>query len=358
MRAWNRAKLLWAYLTRKSKLNALPVEYIVETTAKCNIYCPMCPRETHKQPKADMADDIFDSLIRQAADSAEHMMLIGLGEPFMDPKIYDRIEFCHRHSVSTLLSTNGTFLDDQAADRLLRSPLEQITFSFDGAQKESFEFYRKGAKFEKVRDNFVRFARMKEERRSNLQIVAQMIRMERNAGEVGEFLKFWSAIPGVDQVRIKEDETNMLRPEAGHGGEDWKHPCHYLWRGPMYVKQNGDVFPCCQAYIMAGDASAVGNLERSSLEEIWNSDEMQRMRRLHVAGRAGEIDVCARCCTTIPHALLVVGSLLLHGKTVRRLLPLVERLTYLSKLPRGLLKPPQAVARRDELVQIETAKKS
>ena len=54
MRAWNRAKLLWGYLRRQSKLNALPVEYIVETTAKCNLYCPMCPRETHPQPKEDM----------------------------------------------------------------------------------------------------------------------------------------------------------------------------------------------------------------------------------------------------------------------------------------------------------------
>jgi hypothetical protein len=109
---------------------------------------------------------------------------------------------------------------------------------------------------------------------------------------------------------------------------------------------------------MAGDESAVGNLERQSLASIWNSDEMERMRRLHVQGRAGEIDVCARCCTTIPHKALVVGSLLLHGKTVRRLLPVVERLTYLSKLPRALLKPPQAVAPKpEELVQIETAKK-
>jgi radical SAM protein with 4Fe4S-binding SPASM domain len=359
MRAWNRAKLLWAYLTRQSKLNALPVEYIVETTAKCNIYCPMCPREVYPQPKADMSDAVFERLVRESGKTAEHMMLIGLGEPLLDPKIYERIEFCHRHSVSTLLSTNGTLLDEKAAARLLDTPLEQLTFSFDGAKKESFELYRKGAKFEKVRENFVRFARMKKERGSNLQIVVQMIRMEKNAGEVDEFLKFWSAVPGVDQVRIKEDETNMLRPDAGHDGSEWQHPCHYLWRGPMYVKQNGDVFPCCQSYIMGGDASVVGNLQESPLEEIWNSDEMQRMRRLHVAGRAGEIDVCAKCCTTIPHPALVVGSLVLHGKTVRRLLPIVERLTYLSKLPKSLLKPPQAAARTTEetLVQI-SAKKS
>ncbi len=341
MRAWNRAKLLWGYLAGRPKLNALPVEYIVETTAKCNLYCPMCPRESHPQPKADMSEDVFEKLVRQAGRSAEHMMLIGLGEPFMDPHIFDRIEFCHRHSISSLLSTNGTFLDEKLSARVLDSPLEQITLSFDGAKKETFEFYRKGAKFEKVRDNFVRFARMKKERGSRLQIVVQMVKMDGNAGEVDEFIRFWSALPGVDQIRIKADETNLLKPDSLHEAGDWKHPCHYLWRGAVYVKQNGDVYPCCQSYML--DGAPLGNLENQPLQQIWDSASMQEMRRLHASGRGGEVEMCARCCTTIPHPALVVGSLMLHGKTVRRMLPLVERLTYFSKLPKRLLRPAQKV---------------
>ena len=352
MRAWNRAKLLWGYLARRSKLEAQPVEYIVETTAKCNLYCPMCPRETHKQPKEDMADDIFNRLVQESGRSAEHMMLIGLGEPFMDPKIFERIEYCERHKISTLLSTNGTFLDQRTSARLLGSPLAHITLSFDGATRESFEYYRKGARFEKVRDNFVRFARMKHERRSKMQVVVQMVRMERNAGEVEEFARFWSNVPGVDQVRIKADETNLMRPEAGHAASDWAYPCHYLWRGPMYVKHSGDVYPCCQSYML--DGKPVGRIGEQPLERMWNSDEMQRMRRLHAAGRAGEIDICSRCCTTIPHPLLVAGSLVFHGKTVRRLLPFIERLTYFSKLAGRLLNPPKPQPAKDELVQIRT----
>ena len=340
MRAWNRAKLLWGYLRRQSRLNAQPVEYIVETTAKCNLYCPMCPRETRKQPKEDMAPEIFDRLVAESGGSAEHMMLIGLGEPFLDPLIFDRIEHCARHDISTLLSTNGTLLDEAASERLLRSSIEHVTLSFDGATKESFEYYRKGARFETVRDNFVRFARMKKERGAKVQVVVQMVRMERNASEVGEFVRFWTSVPGVDQVRIKEDETNLLRPAAGHAPSDWKHPCHYLWRGPLYVKHNGDVYPCCQSYMLGG--GPVGRIGEQPLEQIWNSDQMRLMRWLHVTGRAGEIDVCSRCCTTIPHPALVVGSLLLHGRTVRRLLPLIERLTYLSRLPARLLRPPKA----------------
>jgi len=354
MRAWNRAKLLWGYLRRKETLRALPVEYIVETTAKCNLYCPMCPRETHKQPKEDMADEIFTQLVQEAGASAEHMMLIGLGEPFMDRKIFERIEYCEQHNISTLLSTNGTFLDEKTAERLLDSPLEHITLSMDGTSKESYEYYRKGAKFEKVRDNFVRFAQMKHERKASVQVVVQMVRMERNAGEVDEFLRFWSAVPGVDQVRIKEDETNLLQPDSGHIAEDWKYPCHYLWRGPMYVKHSGEVYPCCQSYMLNG--APVGNIGTEELGDIWNSDEMRRMRRLHVAGRAGEIDICSRCCTTIPHPLLVAGSLLLHGKTVRKMLPWVERLTYRSrKLPASFLQPPRR--KTEELVQISAGER-
>jgi radical SAM protein with 4Fe4S-binding SPASM domain len=354
MRAWNRFKLLWAYLRRRSDLDALPVEYIVETTAKCNIYCPMCPRETHPQPKEDMSDEVYHALIRQAGETAEHMMLIGLGEPFLDPKIFDRITACASHGISTLISTNGTLLDEKAAERLLASPLEHLTLSFDGYSKETFEYYRKGAKFERVRDNFVRFCRMKHERRSKMQVVVQMVRMDGNAGEVEDFTRFWSAVPGVDRIRVKEDETNLMRPGAGHAAGDWKYHCHYLWRGAMYVKHNGDVYPCCQSYMLDGEPA--GNLARGSLREIFNGERMRRLRKLHAEGRAAEIEMCAKCCTTIPHPLLAAGSLVFHGGTVRRLLPLVERLVYLAKLPRRWLNPPHPLAERprpEELVQIK-----
>jgi radical SAM protein with 4Fe4S-binding SPASM domain len=172
-----------------------------------------------------------------------------------------------------------------------------------------------------------------------MQVVVQMIRMERNSAEVDDFIRFWSALPGIDGVRVKEDETNLMRPSLGHAASDWKHACHYLWRGPMYVERNGDVHPCCQSYMLGGEP--VGRIGREPLTQIWNSEEVQRMRRLHVLGRAGEIDVCARCCTVIPHPALVVGSLLLHGRTVRHLLPLVERMAYFSRWGKRMLRPPR-----------------
>jgi radical SAM protein with 4Fe4S-binding SPASM domain len=183
-------------------------------------------------------------------------------------------------------------------------------------------------------------------------VVVQMVRMERNAGEVDNFMSFWSAVPGIDQIRIKEDETNLMRPDARHEAKERKHPCH-LWRGPLYVKHSGHVYPCCQSYMLGGET--VGRVGEQPLEEIWNGETMQNMRRLHAAGREGEIDVCSRCRTRIPHPALVVGSLILHGKTVRRLLPIVERLVYFSKLPKALLNPSRLVA-TPEFVQTSAGK--
>jgi len=355
MRILNRAKLLAGYLFRRTDLGrAQPVEYIVETTAKCNLYCPMCPRETYKQPKEDMPGEVFERFVAETREAAEHVMLIGLGEPFMDRAIFDRITHCEEHGIATLLSSNGTFLDEATCDRILRSPLRHITLSMDGATKETYEIYRKGAKFERVRDNFVRLCRMKHERRAPLQIVVQMIRMERTEPEIEAFLQFWRAVPGVDQIRIKADETALLDPDGGHAAADWQHPCHYLWRGAMYVKHNGDVYPCCQSYAL--DGAPVGNIGRQPMREVFNGEAMQELRRMHVAGRAGEIGMCARCRTAIPHPVLVAGSLLLHGETVRKLLPAVERLVYWSKLPGRWLKPQQSDAavreKKEDLVQI------
>jgi radical SAM protein with 4Fe4S-binding SPASM domain len=172
---------------------------------------------------------------------------------------------------------------------------------------------------------------------------------------VEDFIRFWKSVPGVDEVRIKADETNLMQPQGGHAAEEWKHPCHYLWRGPMYVKHNGDVYPCCQSYML--DMEPVGNIGREPLERIWNGEPMLRMRDAHIRGRGGEIDACSRCMTTIPHPVLVAGSLLLHGATVRKLLPWVERLVYFSRLPARLLNPPKKTlpAPAEGLVQIQPA---
>jgi len=249
---------------------------------------PDVPAGNARAAEGDMAAEIFDRLVEESGPSAEHMMLIGLGEPFLDPRIFERIEYCARHGISTLLSTNGTLLDEAMAERILSGPLESITLSFDGATKESFEFYRKGARFEKVRDNFVRFCRMKKERGARVEVVVQMVRMERNAGEVEEFTRSG----GGAGRRPGPDQGGRDQPDAPPGGPRGRRLEVSL---PLPVAR-ADVREAERRRLSllpelhAGRATGGSLASSQSIHEIWNSGEMQRMRRLHAEGRAGEIE--------------------------------------------------------------------
>ena len=137
--------------------------------------------------------------------------------------------------------------------------------------------------------------------------------------------------------------------------EDWKHPCHYLWRGPMYVKQNGDVYPCCQSYML--DGAPLGNIAEQPLGSIWNGAEMQDMRRA-ARRRAGRRDRHLR-------ALLHHDSASRRWwraaccSTARRCAGWCRWWSGWSIFPscrRKLLRPPAAAAPTQDLVQIHAVR--
>ena len=100
------------------------------------------------------------------------------------------------------------------------------------------------------------------------------------------------------------------------------------------------------------DGEPVGNIWEQPLEAIFNSDAMRR----HAPGarpgaRGGDRHVLA---LLHDHSASAAGGGQPAGPRedgCGGLLPLVERLTYCSKLPR-LLKPPVKDPRRSDLVQI------
>jgi hypothetical protein len=85
------------------------------------------------------------------------------------------------------------------------------------------------------------------------------------------------------------------------------------------------VYPC---YHIASGGEVLGNIADSSLEELWNSPRMQSLRGLHHAGRSSEDSHCATCPAARPRLPFVLGAMALRGTTVRRLVPMAEKLAH------------------------------
>ena len=167
MRAWNRAKLLWGYLARRSKLRGAAGGVHRRDHRQVQ---PVLPDVPARNPQTAQGGHGRRGLRAAGARIGRHGRAHDADRP--GRAVHGPADLrAHRilpspQHLDAALDQRHVSRRAASPARVLDSPLEQITLSFDGAKKETFEFYRKGAKFEKVRDNFVRFARMKHERRS------------------------------------------------------------------------------------------------------------------------------------------------------------------------------------------------
>src|SRR4030042_6293866 len=71
------------------------------------------------------------------------------------------IRIAREAGLKTKPHTNATVLDEEKSRALIASGLADITFSFDGYDKESYESIRVGGNFEKTVGNMIRFLEIK-----------------------------------------------------------------------------------------------------------------------------------------------------------------------------------------------------
>ena len=307
-----------------------PLTLAIESTAKCNLFCPMCPRENIYFPPKDMELSLFRKIIDEGKEYLEFAVPYGVGEPLLNPEIHQMLAYCRRSGVPTGLSTNATVLTEDASRKLIESGLDYIIFAFDGATPETFEKYRKGANFEKVRSNILTFLRVKKELRSKIFCIIQMVALKENRREIPDLIRMWR-VEGIDEIRIKKDEVHnegSAIPGDNDNRPPMRHPCYLLWRGPMYIHYDGTVFPCCYIY----PDHAVGNVSRSSLDEIWNSEKMRNLREAHLAGNLAGFKACQNCPAARPRLPIILGSFLINTHTVRKAIPFFERLAQLRNI--------------------------
>jgi radical SAM protein with 4Fe4S-binding SPASM domain len=326
----NRLALATSYLMRRARVRGKPLTLTIGSTTKCNLFCPMCMRQRLHFPPQNMEISLFRKIIDDGRDFLEFVVPYGIGEPLLNPEIYDMISYCTRNGIPTGISTNGTVLSEKASRRLIEAGLEYIIFAFDGATRETYETYRKGASFEKVRNNILKFLQIKKEMQSRIFCIVQMVALKENIKEAKALIQMWN-VEGIDDIRIKKDEVHnegcaiegstLPRPSP-------RRPCYLLWRGPMYIHYDGTVLPCCYIY----PEPVIGNIKTESLDEIWNSEKMVRLREAHIHGDLRDYKTCQNCPAARPHLPVALGSFLINTPRVLKAVPFFERMARIHNI--------------------------
>jgi radical SAM protein with 4Fe4S-binding SPASM domain len=114
--------------------------------------------------------------------------------------------------------------------------------------------------------------------------------MTENRGEEEEYCKYWSK--RVDNARVAPaSEQYALFKEGRAHSSVRKKTCHQLWER-MTVHWNGNVAPC---HADIDGSTVLGNLGTQSIHEIWNGEEISRIRELHRQSKFEALPLCAGC---------------------------------------------------------------
>lgn len=248
----------------------------------------------------DMSLDLFRKIVSEAANLIKHIRLHFMGEPLLHPNLLEMIDLCSSSGIRTLLSTNATLLDGAMSKKLLRSGLSTLIISFDGVKKNSYEKIRRGANFENIEYNVLRFFQKRESLgRIGPDIYLNIIETKITKDELPEFRKRWEKFKD-DKLFINKKEftdwaeqvPNFKNLKIEHNDrQNIRLPCDILWLETT-ILQDGKVVPCCRDF---DGTTILGDVNNKSIKSIWNGKEIRWLRSKHLEGRQDEISLCKNC---------------------------------------------------------------
>ena len=99
-----------------------------------------------------MPEDLYERL-RPLFPFVVRASLTGGGEPLLNPRCTDMVREIKSHGVEIGFSTNGILLKPALAQALAEAGLDYLNFSFDAADKETYESVRVGADFQVAKEH-------------------------------------------------------------------------------------------------------------------------------------------------------------------------------------------------------------
>lgn len=288
----------------------IPKRVVIETVFGCNARCGMCiiGQETER-PKGVMSMETFRSVIDRLApykDKVEMFDLFGLGEPLLDPLLFDRIRYVREKGFRRLsYATNCHLLTPERQQATLDSGIETVIFSIDGVRRETVETIRPRVAFDRVEA----FTREIVERRNRggyaTRFVVRFTRQKANAEEWEPFRNYWNALLSKERgdvvycydVHGWSGQANLDLAVAG-AAEAPADPllearaCHHAFE-KLVILANGAVALCFEDILEA--QFRFGNVADADPVDIFNSTRFNRIRKLHADGRRTNLKICREC---------------------------------------------------------------
>jgi len=325
---------------------AHPYKLDIFLTNRCNLKCRFCqfPLLDKKSYKNELSKQKLMEIIKQAARL--DVKIVGLlgGEPFIrNDAILDLMGLIKEKGMDGSLVTNGTLLTRKQIEKIIHMQWNLIRFSIDGSTEKIHDSLRRAKSFKKIISTLGNFKELKQkDKNPAIEINSVLCRknMKDLSGIIGlahrydikniYFLPMIGFTENIEDLKIREMDIPILTEKINLAKKlsqkydvrtnleqiqcdslytksdridtvileekDQKSfiPCYLPWYG-LNINPDGMVTPCSAA---SGNRELLcGEVNRYSLEEIWNSSGFKSLRKK--MSRKELPNICSKCCVPL-----------------------------------------------------------
>lgn len=249
----------------------------LELTNHCNLKCSFCPTGNGllARPQGFMDPGVFRKAVA-GAGPLEFMLLFQWGESLLHPQFGALAREAAEGGTRTLVTTNGTLLDERRTATLLDAGLDRVTVSVDG-DADSHATIR-GVPLARTEAGLDRLIAERDRRGLATAIdVSMVISPETEHAAQAFEARYADRVDRVQTIPLLTKGERRTR-------------CREPWRGGLVVLQDGRVTVCCVDH---DGELAFGDVREEGLRSLWNGKAMQALRARHVSGDLP--DICANC---------------------------------------------------------------
>lgn len=314
-RLWNAIQVISSYyyskISHKPVQWGMPISISFEPTTSCNLRCPECPSglRSFSRDTGMLNEDFFKNTIDELHKDILYLIFYFQGEPYLNPKFLEMVQYASTKGIYTATSTNAHYLNDENARKTVESGLDRLIISIDGTTQETYEAYRIGGSLEKVLEGTRNIIKWKKHLKSKTpHVIFQFLVVKPNEHQINDLKKLGKEM-GVDEIGLKTaqiydyEHGNDLIPTIDKYRRYKKQAddtyaiknkllnhCWKLWHSCV-ITWDGLVVPCC----FDKDAThRMGDLKQQSFAELWHNENYQQFRSSLMKARS-EIDICTNC---------------------------------------------------------------
>lgn len=283
-------RIQWYLYPNIKKVSTFPLHLDIETTALCNLRCPMCANRYVTDEKfrkyGNMDFDLFKKIIDECAEN--HIFSIRLswrGEVFTNKRFIEYVRYAkvQRKIPQVSFLTNGVKLKEDVARELIDIGVDYISVSIDGMD-ELYEKIRYPSKFSDVYQNLSMLKKLKKQMGKKKPMV--------------RITTLWPAIAKNPDVYYKKvskiSDKIVYNPLKDYSitTQDRKdfNVCQFLWER-LFVGFDGSVHPCSNTK----NEFIIADANENTIKEIWHSDKINELRETHQQGKRLDIFPCNKC---------------------------------------------------------------